>query len=389
MKAIMIPKLDPGWLRLVLSGAVASVVGGPACIAAVLINLDATKLPEGPLNTWTNTGALAGDFVSAGSTAPVVVKAKAGKGIQFSSTAHYYGPEVPASLTGNASRTIEAWVFNPTPQDEETVFAWGRRGADGINCSFGHGTNPSYGAVGHWGAADIGWEGNIVFNEWTYIVYTYDGYYQTTTVYKDGVVANTETLSTPLNTAAVSTSGTPLRFRVARQNAAAGGASGVGVGDIIIGKIRVHDVALDPDTILATYNAEVDQFIERDSDGDGMPDWWEALYPFLNANDRADASLDYDQDGLSNLLEYQRKTLPNNPDTDGDGAMDGAEVNRTVNGVPAPTDPANPDTDGDGLKDGVETGTGVFQNPGNTGTDPLKVDTDEDGYADWQEVLYG
>jgi hypothetical protein len=69
-----------------------------------------------------------------------VVKAKAGQGVQSSATAHYIGPEVPEALTGNASRTIEAWVFNATPQGEETVFAWGRRGTTGLNCSFGHGT---------------------------------------------------------------------------------------------------------------------------------------------------------------------------------------------------------------------------------------------------------
>ncbi|NLH74856.1 MAG: hypothetical protein GX456_17540 [Verrucomicrobia bacterium] len=358
--------------------------------AATVIDLDATQLPEGPLNTWVNKGTLPGDFTSAGTTAPTVVKAKAGKGIQFSSTAHYVGPEVPTSLTGNASRTIEAWVFNPTAQGEETVFAWGRRGADGINCSFGHGTDLSFGAVGHWGTADIGWEGNITFGEWTYIVYTYDGDYQTTTVYKDGVVANSEVLSSPLDTAAVSDSGAPLHFRVARQNTAAGGVSGTGVGDIIIGKIRVHDVALDAETILAHYNAEVDLFIERDTDGDGMPDWWESLYPaFLNINDKSDAALDQDNDGLTNLREYQNKTMPDNPDTDGDGVKDGAEVDRTVGGSPAPTDPTKPDTDADGLSDGVETGTGVFQNAQDTGSDPLKTDTDDDTFGDWQEVLHG
>jgi len=375
-----------GWLAL---AAVCSVLASQTCSGATRVNLDATQLPEGPLSTWANTGTTPGDFTSAGTTAPQVVKAKAGKGVQFSAAAHYYGPEAPAAVTADGSRTIEAWVYNTTQQGEETVLAWGRRGADGINCSFGHGTDAAFGAVGHWGPPDIGWEGNITFNEWTYIVYTYDGPNQTTTVYRDGSVANTET-PVALNTAAVSTSGSPLHFRVARQNTDVGGVSGTGVGDITIGKIRVHDVALDGTAILAQYNAEVDQFIERDSDGDGMPDWWEALYPaFLNVNDPADAARDQDTDGLTNLQEYQNKTLPNNPDTDGDSVADGAEVNRMAGGTPAPTDPVKPDTDGDGLSDGVETGTGVYQSPQNTGSDPLKLDTDDDGYGDWQEVLGG
>ncbi len=378
-------------LALVAAGAVLAIQTGSG---ATLVNLDAAQLPEGPLATWLNTGTTPGDFTSAGTTVPQVVKLKAGKGVQSSSTAHYVGPVAPGAVTNNGSRTIEAWVYNATPQAEETVFAWGRRGADGINCSFGHGTDTSYGAVGHWGAADIGWSQtsgeNLTFNEWTYIVYTYDGPNQTTTVYRDGAVANTEALTVPLDTAAVDTAGNPLRFRLARQNDAGGGPSATGVGDITIGKVRVHDVALDEATILSTYNTEVDQFIERDSDSDGMPDWWEALYPaFLNPNDPADAARDQDADGLSNLQEFQHKTLPNNPDTDGDTVPDGAEVNRTVGGAPAPTDPIKADTDGDGLSDGVETGTGVYVSPQNTGTDPLKPDTDDDGYGDWQEVLAG
>ena len=61
-----------------------------------------------------------------------------------------------------------------------------------------------------------------------------------------------------------------------------------------------------------------------------------------------------------------------NPDTDGDGLNDGAEV------LTHKTDPLNPDTDGDGLKDGPEVHT--------YGTDPLNVDSDMDLLTDGQEV---
>jgi hypothetical protein len=61
--------------------------------------------------------------------------------------------------------------------------------------------------------------------------------------------------------------------------------------------------------------------LKRDSDDDGMPDDWEILHG-LNPNDSADAHLDHDNDGLTNLEEYQNGTDPNNADGDGDGITD-------------------------------------------------------------------
>jgi autotransporter-associated beta strand protein len=96
----------------------------------------------------------------------------------------------------------------------------------------------------------------------------------------------------------------------------------------------------------------------NDTDNDQMDDGWEAQYGLtVGVNDGAG---DLDTDGSSNLQEYQRVTLPNNPDTDGDG-----------------------------LYDGVETLTGVWVNASDTGTDPLKPDSDADGYSDKYEVDHG
>ena len=63
-----------------------------------------------------------------------------------------------------------------------------------------------------------------------------------------------------------------------------------------------------------------------DTDGDGMPDWWEEQYGL--DPQVGDASGDADGDGLSNGNEYLEGTDPLIPDTDGDGYSDGLEVAR-------------------------------------------------------------
>jgi len=113
--------------------------------------------------------------------------------------------------------------------------------------------------------------------------------------------------------------------------------------------------------------------LASDTDSDGMPDGWEvesSLNPLLD-----DSALDPDNDGLTNLEEYQNNSDPLDSDTDGDDLTDGDEVN--IYG----TDPLASDTDGDGLTDGEEVN--IY------GTDPLVFDTDGDGYSDGDEVNKG
>lgn len=66
-----------------------------------------------------------------------------------------------------------------------------------------------------------------------------------------------------------------------------------------------------------------------DTDGDGMSNAFEVTYglnPFID-----DAAGDGDNDGLSNINEYENGTSPKVADTDGDGVTDGEEVSAGMN----------------------------------------------------------
>lgn len=91
-----------------------------------------------------------------------------------------------------------------------------------------------------------------------------------------------------------------------------------------------------------------------------------------SSSKEATAPQDSDNDGLTNKQEMTIGTNVNDPDTDGDGLIDGKEVNAYK------TDPLNEDTDGDGLTDGEEVNS--------YNTNPLKKDSDGDGLTDGQEI---
>ena len=129
----------------------------------------------------------------------------------------------------------------------------------------------------------------------------------------------------------------------------------------------------DGSTDLAEYIAGTDPTFDPDTDADGLPDVWEENY---SPGDLTKLSglgdVDFDDDGLTDLAEYNAETDPTNGDSDGDGLEDGAEI-ATHN-----TDPLKSDTDGDLLSDGDEVNS--------SGTSPLLADSDSDGLSDKDEI---
>lgn len=117
---------------------------------------------------------------------------------------------------------------------------------------------------------------------------------------------------------------------------------------------------------------EADPNALTDTDGDGLPAWWERAW--LRSTVTANGSADADRDGLTDLQEFTNGTIPGLADTDGDGLSDGAER------LTAP--PSNPllaDSDGDGLSDAAEKN-------GSPQTNPMLADTDGDGAPDAWEL---
>jgi len=120
-----------------------------------------------------------------------------------------------------------------------------------------------------------------------------------------------------------------------------------------------------------------------DTDGDGMPDGWEWTYaPNTHPTNALDGHLDPDFDGLANSNEFAVGTHPGNSDTDNDLMPDGWEAQYIPHLSPT-NDDANAGTSGPPDYDGMRN-----LDEYNRGTDPTKADTDGDGMPDGWEFTY-
>ncbi|MCE9615013.1 MAG: S8 family serine peptidase [Lentisphaerae bacterium] len=101
----------------------------------------------------------------------------------------------------------------------------------------------------------------------------------------------------------------------------------------------------------------------KDSNGDGIPDWWAEAYGF-DPRGSSIANADADGDGVKNYTEYLAGTHPQMADSDGNGTQDADEDPdgdglTTLQEQTLQTHPLRADTDDDGVSDGVESHDGT------------------------------
>ncbi len=225
----------------------------------LLIDLDPADYVAGATN-WNQHSATAqsiqGPFVKVANATPQKTTVGGATAIVLDGNADYFvGPNTtPALDAAGAPYSVEYWAFQGWAKPEDTVLSWSRRGGpDGTAAAFGYGSNPAFGAAGHWGPGpDIGYAPLPVLGKWHHLVYTYEG---TATnvqnVYVDGVLNNTETLTVTLD----AKDNNPITIGAQIEGDGAINNTGVQYTGAL-GKIRIHSAVLTAAQITANFNEE-------------------------------------------------------------------------------------------------------------------------------------
>lgn len=254
---------------LLAAGILTSVQAQIQSAGTLLVDVDATGSTLGPMNSITNHGTLQGSFTAVGAGAvPNVTTVGGTKAMQFdggdvlqlqdaSGTPILAPPDITG---GDPTCSIEVWALNPDLANEEALVSWGHRGGgDGTNMSFNYGSDFRWGAVGHWGNGDMGWNnlgGGPVANKWHHLVFTYDG--STQKIYADGAFQNGEYLGA----GAINTYPDTYLLIGAQSDS-----SGAGIQPDLrftgsIARVRVHNEVLTAAQVLNNYNFEKSAFVD-------------------------------------------------------------------------------------------------------------------------------
>jgi len=155
----------------VASMASAEVLARPAL---PLVDLDASKLSEGPLPVWENAGSLKGTFSSDG-TNPQVRIVGGVKAVDFGGKDHMLSDfKAPASITGDKPWTCIVRTYCRDVSRERTLVSWSNRPENCLEIEYGDAV--LWGALGTWSANTTGWNNNVPRpHRWRTLIYTYQG----------------------------------------------------------------------------------------------------------------------------------------------------------------------------------------------------------------------
>ncbi len=83
--------------------------------------------------------------------------------------------KVPASLSGNSSFTVAAWLYNPDVSRYEPFLSWSQGNQDLTRAVFGYGADRGQGAIAHGAWPDVSYKKIPEAGQWQHITYTFDG----------------------------------------------------------------------------------------------------------------------------------------------------------------------------------------------------------------------
>lgn len=226
---------------------------------------------EGSSNTWINqdtTGDTVGDFVTK-DMENVNIATDIGDGTTTAPFSLYVPQnpnkavlsslETPASLEGNSTRTVEAWINAVTTPGGATVAGWGTSG-NSMMSSFRY-SGGGNGLFSGW-FIDSGWDGaTLPTNEWVHVAYTWDG--TSATGYINGSQVATADLSGNENY--------PLATAHAFLGVGAGRNAGTDAFNGYIADVRVHTGVLSSADVMNNYSEGIatSADLPGDLDGDG------------------------------------------------------------------------------------------------------------------------
>jgi len=153
-----------------------------------VVDLDASKLTSGKLQTWPNAGQIGGKFTAGAygsQAAPTVVTMDGRKCLDFTNSKCLVSSfNAPATLTGTSPFTVSVWAYKRWFDESNTLLSWGNyaNGSAEFNYGFGKDNGAfrsfngfSTGFTGPYDTCDLYKNNSPMMLFWEHITYTYSG----------------------------------------------------------------------------------------------------------------------------------------------------------------------------------------------------------------------